>query len=63
MDVRRILVSVVVGALTWIAVAFVGLLVSKFLDGDIGAFVTNFSVLVGVLAGCWYYFTGRTLAS
>lgn len=58
----KVVVAVVVGVITWIVVAFIGLLVSKYLDGDIGGFISGIAVLFGVLAAVWYYFTGRTFS-
>lgn len=61
MDLGRLAVSVAVGIITWVVVAFLGLLVSKYLDGDIGNFISSVSVLFGVLAAVWHWFTGKRL--
>jgi hypothetical protein len=58
----RVAASVVVGVVTWIVVALVGILVSRFLDGQVGSFITGVAVLLGFLAAVWFYVTGRTLS-
>lgn len=54
-------VAIVVGIITWIVLAFIGMLVSKYLDGDIGGFISSISVLFGILATVWYFLTNRRL--
>lgn len=57
----KVVTAVIVGVVTWIVVAFVGLLVGRYLDAQIGGFISNIAVLFGVIGAVWYYFTGRTL--
>lgn len=59
--VSRAVIAVVIGVITWIVAAFVGLLVSKYLDSDIGGFITGIAVLFGVLAAIYYFLTSKRL--
>lgn len=57
----RVLVAVVVGIVAALLTALVGIIVAELGSGDVGRFLQGISWLVGVLAGVWYYFTGRTV--
>lgn len=55
---QRTILSVIVGIVVWVVVALIGLLVGKYVEADIGSFITNVAVLFGVIAAVWYYFKG-----
>lgn len=62
--VKRVVLAVVVGVVTALVLALVGSLletVDQETIAKLGKFLQNYSFLFGLLAGVWYFFTGRTL--
>lgn len=61
--VRKVVLSVVVGVVTWLVVALAGSVlesVNQETVAAIGRFLENYAVLFGLLAGVWYFFTNQT---
>ncbi len=61
--VGRIALAAVIGIVTWLLCVLVGgLLLLVKLDGvvQVGHFLQIYGPLLGVLAGVWYFFSGKT---
>jgi len=61
--VRKVVLSVVVGVVTALVLALLGTLlatVDQETIRSLGSFLKGYSFLFGLLAGVWYFFTGRT---
>jgi hypothetical protein len=57
--VSRIAFAVLYGVIVFIIVLILGLLISKFLDASVGAVLTRFAGILGLLAGIVTFF-GRS---
>lgn len=57
---KRIALSVIVGVVTALVVALIGVVLVEVHVENIGAFVKGAAPVVGILAGFWYFFTGQT---
>lgn len=59
---RRVLLAVIVGVVTAVVLGLVGTLLvdtdTRFLV-SLGSFLKAWSVVLGFLAGVWYYLTGE----
>lgn len=61
---RRIIISVIVGVAVTLACILVGNLLAALnfpVAVTVGNFLENYSGLIGVLAGLWYFFTNRVV--
>lgn len=59
----KVAMSVVVGVITALVTALIGIVLVSVGVHDIGEFVKGIAPLVGLLAGVWYFFTNRSLLS
>lgn len=62
-NVKRVVLAVIVGIVTALVVGLVGSLletVDQETVSKLGDFLQTYSFLFGVLAGVWYFLTGRT---
>jgi len=58
----RIILSIVVGVVTWGVVFLIGLIIALIPGAQpIGAFIQGVSGIVGLIAGVVYFITGKTL--
>jgi hypothetical protein len=55
----RIVLAILVGVLTFIVMFIIGVIAAKY-DAEIGNVLKSFSALIGLLAGLFTFFTGRT---
>lgn len=56
----RAILAIIVGVVTAIVVAVIGLILVKIGLEQIGSFIKGISGLIGLLAGLWYFVTGQT---
>jgi len=62
--IKRILLSILVGIITFLAVLLIGALISIFpVVGGIGALIQSLAWLFGLVAGVWFFLTGERLWS
>ena len=60
---QRIIVAVLIGAGVWLACVFGGTLLASIgipVLSTLGELLAGYAVVIGALAGLWYFFTGRT---
>lgn len=56
--VSRVILSIIVGVVTWLLTMLVGMVLVQATLDDLGRFVTSVSPIVGLVAGVWYFFAG-----
>lgn len=57
---KRVLLAVLVGIVAALVTLLVGHILVEVGVEQIGAFVKGVAVLVGLIAGVWYFLTGQT---
>ena len=60
---KQLVLAVVVGVITALVVALVGVILVEVGVVQIGNFVKGAATIVGILAAVWYFFTNRTPTS
>lgn len=58
---QRVLLAAVVGVVTALVVALVGVILTEVGFNSVGDFVKGASAVVGLLSAVWYFFTQQTL--